>query len=84
MSMIGAITVAMVLRAVGFFGVIAGGHTPLALVIPYITLFAAVLIGSLGIVRGVIIEPPAFVTNAINALLEGATKRVAKATEPAR
>ena len=84
MSLLGAIAVAMALRGVGFFGTLAGANSSFALVVPYIALFAAVIVGSWGIVRGVIIEPPAFVSNAINALLEGATKRRVATTGPAQ
>lgn len=84
LSILGAISVAMALRGVGFFGTLAGANSSFALAIPYIALFAAVVLGSWGIVRGVIIEPPAFVTNAINALLEGVSRRSTDKTEPAR
>jgi lipopolysaccharide export system permease protein len=84
MSLIGAIGAAMALRGVGFFGTVAGANSSFALVIPYLALLAAVILGSLGIARGVIIEPPAFLANAINALMEGMAKRSAGVTEPAR
>jgi lipopolysaccharide export system permease protein len=75
MSLIGGIAVAMGVRAVGFFGMIAGAKSAYALAIPYAALLIAIGVGVWGIMRGVIIEPPAFVNNAINALLEGMARR---------
>jgi lipopolysaccharide export system permease protein len=75
MSLLGAIGVAAMLRGVGFVGTIAGVHTPLALVLPYIALAASFVLGYFAISRAVIIEPPAFVTAAIAAMSKRMTAR---------
>jgi len=64
------------LRGLGFVGMIAGVHTPAALVLPYIALLAGSVLGYLAISRGVILEPPAAVTNLINAITERFAQRV--------
>lgn len=64
-----------VLRGLGFVGMLAGVHTPIALVLPYLGLTAAFVLGYLAISRGVIVEPPAFIANAIAAISERLTKR---------
>jgi lipopolysaccharide export system permease protein len=75
MSLLGAISVVAALRGLGFVGMIAGVHTPIALLLPYIALVAGSVLGYLAISRGVIIEPPAVVTNFINAMIERAASR---------
>ena len=42
---------------------------------PYLALAAAFLLGGWAMARGVVIEPPAFLTNLINALVEGIKRR---------
>jgi lipopolysaccharide export system permease protein len=84
MSLLGAVGVVVLLRALGFVGTLEGADTPAALAIPYLALLAAMMLGSWGIVRGVIIEPPEFFTKAVNAMMEGVSKRAAGATGQAR
>jgi lipopolysaccharide export system permease protein len=74
MSLMGAIGVVSALRGLGFVGMIAGVHTPIVLVLPYLALLAAFVLGYLAISRGIIIEPPAFLTNSITALMERITQ----------
>src|SRR5262249_10974155 len=62
----GPIIAVPVLRGLGFVGTLAGAHNPMALVVPYLTLAATFVLGTWAIARGIIIEPPAFVTNAVN------------------
>ena len=76
MSLLGAIGAVAALRGLGFVGMIAGVHTPAALVLPYIALLAGSVLGYLAISRGVILEPPAAVTNLINAITERFAQRV--------
>jgi len=76
-SLVSAITVASLLRAAGFIGTIAGADMPAALVIPYLALAAAIVLGYLSIARGVIIEPPAFVTTAVDWAIEATARRTA-------
>jgi lipopolysaccharide export system permease protein len=75
MSLMGAIGVVSALRGLGFVGMIAGVHTPIVLVLPYLALSAAFVLGYLAISRGIIIEPPAFLTNSITALMQRITQR---------
>jgi len=75
MSLLGAIGVTSALRGLGFVGMIAGVHTPIALLLPYLALGAAFVFGYFAISRGVIIEPPAFVANAITAFMERMAQR---------
>ena len=75
MSLLGAISVVAALRGLGFVGMIAGVHTPIALLLPYLALAASFVLGYLAISRGVIIEPPAFITNAITAITERIAQR---------
>jgi lipopolysaccharide export system permease protein len=78
MSLVGALVVISILRAIGFFGAVMGASKPSALIIPYIAIAGVIVIGAWGIVRGVIIEPPAFVTRAVDALIEGVSRRAGK------
>lgn len=75
MSLMGAISVVAALRGLGFVGMIAGVHTPIALLLPYLALVATFVLGYLAISRGVIIEPPAFISNAITAVMERISQR---------
>jgi lipopolysaccharide export system permease protein len=75
MSLLGAISVVAALRGLGFVGMIAGVRTPIILLLPYLALLAAFVVGYFTISRGVIIEPPAFIANAITALIERITQR---------
>ena len=80
MSLVGAVAAAAVLRGFGFFGTLGGAQTPALLLVPYIALVAVTALGCIGIARGLIIEPPAFVTNAISALGQAWERRIASAT----
>jgi lipopolysaccharide export system permease protein len=75
MSLMGAIGVVSALRGLGFVGMIAGVHTPVALVLPYLALMATFALGYFAISRGVIIEPPAFIAQSITALMERLAQR---------
>jgi lipopolysaccharide export system permease protein len=75
MSLLGAMGAVAVLRGLGFIGMIAGVHTPIALALPYAGMIAAFVLGYLAISRGVIIEPPAFVGNLIAAVMERLAQR---------
>jgi lipopolysaccharide export system permease protein len=74
-SLLGAVGAVATLRGLGFVGMIAGVHTPIALLLPYLGLLASFVLGYIAISRGVIIEPPAFVTNAITAVMERLAQR---------
>jgi lipopolysaccharide export system permease protein len=75
MSLIGAISVVATLRGLGFVGMIAGVHSPVALLLPYLALTATFVLGYIAIARGLIIEPPAFITNLVTAITERLAQR---------
>jgi lipopolysaccharide export system permease protein len=75
MSLIGAATAVAALRGLGFLGMIAGANTPIALLLPYVALLAAFVLGYFAIARGIVIEPPAFVANALGSLMERLIQR---------
>ena len=75
LSLMGAISVVAALRGLGFVGTIAGVHTPIALLLPYLALIATFVLGYIAISRGVIIEPPVFIANAITRVMEHLTQR---------
>jgi lipopolysaccharide export system permease protein len=70
LSLVSAIGAVVILRGSGFVGMLAGTRVPAALVVPYATLIAALGFGYWGISRGVIIEPPAFIVDAITKFTE--------------
>jgi lipopolysaccharide export system permease protein len=79
MSLVGAVAVAMAVRGLGFVATIAGARSPIALLAPYVGLAAVFILGSWAISRGLIIEPPTFFTNLVNATAEGVLRRTSKA-----
>jgi hypothetical protein len=54
------------------------------LALPYITLGLTFVLGFWAIARGVIIEPPALISNAVTALVEFTVRRSAAVMEQAR
>ena len=79
-SLLGAVGATFALRGIGFVGMIAGVHTPFALLLPYLALAATFGLGYFAISRGMIIEPPAFVANAISAVMERIAQRAGALT----
>jgi len=75
MSMISAIGVAALVRGTGFVGTIFGARNPIALVVPYIGIAAAFVLGGWAITRGAVIEPPAFISKIVDAMVEGVRRR---------
>jgi lipopolysaccharide export system permease protein len=75
MSIIGAIAGVGALRLIGFASSIIGVNQPLALSAQYLAMLVTFGFGLFAISRGLIIEPPAFVTNAITAVTERLTPR---------
>jgi lipopolysaccharide export system permease protein len=66
-----------VLRFVGFAGVVFAVHNPDAVLIMYGSLALAVGWAVLAVSRGAAVEPPAFVSAAVNALTERLVRRLA-------
>lgn len=77
LSMIGAIGGVALLRLIGFASTVFGANTPWMLSLQYVG-FAIALGGGLFVIqRGLIIEPPAFLTNWLNALTARIAQRFA-------
>jgi lipopolysaccharide export system permease protein len=77
MSFVSAALAVSVLRGVGFIGTILGAQRPITLLIPYLAIAFTFVFGTWAVLRGLIIEPPAFVTNTITALADGLSRRTA-------
>jgi lipopolysaccharide export system permease protein len=72
-SLLAAIGTVLLIRGLGFVGMIAGLHAPIALALPYLALAAAFVLSYLAISRAIILEPPAF--NAVSAAIERLAQR---------
>jgi lipopolysaccharide export system permease protein len=80
LSLLGAIGAIGLLRGIGFIGTIGGTSTPALLAVPYLALIGASALGYWAIDRGIIVEPPAFFTNAMAAITDQVVRRFARAT----
>jgi lipopolysaccharide export system permease protein len=65
------------LRLIGFASTVFGATLPWMLWLQYLALIAAFALGLYVIRRGLILEPPAFITNGIAALSERISQRFA-------
>jgi len=74
-ALLAAIGMVAAVRGVGFVAMVAGVHTPIVLALPYIALAGALVLGYLSISRGFVVEPPAFIANAINTIAERLAQR---------
>ena len=83
-SLLSAVCVVTVLRGLGFVGTLAGANEPAYLLIPYLALSVAFVFSCWSISRGVIVEPPAFILDAITGLTERMSARFAHLTGPAQ
>ena len=77
LSILGAIGAVALLRLIGFISTVAGTAIPWMLSLQYLALAGAFAFGILVIRRGLILEPPAFIANAIAALTERLARRFA-------
>lgn len=68
MSIVGAAVVIAALRLIGFVVIVLCVRYPFMLAIQYALLAAATVFGLIAIHRGLVIEAPAFATNAVNAV----------------
>ena len=75
LSMLGAIGGVAVLRLIGFASTVFGAAMPWVLALQYLTLAAAIGAGLYVIRRGLIIEPPAFISDWLAALTERLGRR---------
>lgn len=79
LSLVSTIGAVALLRFVGFASVTMAIHSPGAIMLQYLGLAAAIGFSAWAIGRGVVIEPPAFVTNAVAAVVERLAPRTATA-----
>ena len=77
MSMFGTISGVGLLRLIGFASTVFGATTPWMLSLQYLAMAFALVSGIWVIRRGLILEPPAFLANWLNALTERVTQRFA-------
>jgi lipopolysaccharide export system permease protein len=84
LSLLSAIAAVAVLRGLGFVGLLAGIRVPALLLVPYAGLLAALAFGYWEISRGAIIEPPAFIVDAVSAFMERMSARTARLTGQTR
>lgn len=77
MSMLGAILGVGVVRLLGFVSTVFGASMPWLLSLQYLAILSAFVAGFFVIRRGLILEPPAFLTNAISAITERLMQRFA-------
>ena len=74
-SMAGAIGGVALVRVTGFASTVFGANFPWVLTLPYLMVALALGLGLYVISRGLIVEPPAFLANFINALTERLARR---------
>jgi lipopolysaccharide export system permease protein len=79
LSLLGTVGVVALLRFIGFASGVISINVPLVIVFNYLALAAAAGLSIWAISRGIIIEPPAFVTNAFTKLQERFAPRPATA-----
>jgi lipopolysaccharide export system permease protein len=77
MSMLGAVLGVGIVRLIGFVSTVFGASVPSLLALQYVAILIAFAAGFFVIRRGLILEPPAFITNAINAVTERLMQRFA-------
>ncbi|HVZ51612.1 MAG TPA: LPS export ABC transporter permease LptF [Pseudolabrys sp.] len=77
LSLLGALGGVALLRLTGFVSTVVGATVPWMLSLQYLAVAAALAFGYIVIRRGLIIEPPAFITNSIAALTERIARRFA-------
>ena len=75
LSMLGAIGGVALLRLIGFASTVFGAAVPWMLAVQYLTLIAAIGAGLYVIRRGLIIEPPTFISDWLAALTERLGRR---------
>lgn len=77
LSMLGAVGGVALLRLLGFMSTVFGATMPWMLALQYVALMSALVFGYFVIRRGIILEPPAFLTNWVAALTERIAQRFA-------
>lgn len=80
LSMVGAIGGVGLVRLTGFASTVFGATVPWMLSLQYFAVAGAFIFGYFVIRRGIILEPPAFITNAVTTFTERLTQRFATRT----
>jgi lipopolysaccharide export system permease protein len=78
LSLLGAIGMVALVRLSGFVSTTVGAQVPAVLLVQYVAVALAIALGLLAIGKGVIIEPPAFINNAIAVVVERIGRRLAR------
>ena len=81
-SLMGAIGGVALLRLIGFACTVFGVKVPAVLVFEYFAVIGTIVVGYFAIARGVILEPPAFLLNAQNAVTAYFARRDAAVSAP--
>jgi len=77
MAMTAVIAAVVALRLIGFMSTVAGARSPAFLILPYLAFAVTAGLGLVSISRGMIIEMPPFIANAVAALVERLSRRLA-------
>jgi lipopolysaccharide export system permease protein len=77
LSIAGAVGAMVLLRIIGFVSTVFGANVPILLSVQYIAVAGTIIVGMFVIVRGVVIEPPAFVVEAFAKLVDRLSRRYA-------
>ena len=78
-SLFGAVGGVALLRLIGFACTVFGVQYPIAIAFEYVAVILTLVIGYFAIARGIIIEPPAFLLRAANAIAERFARRAVTA-----
>lgn len=77
LSIAGAVGAMVLLRIIGFVSTVFGANVPILLSVQYIAVAGTIVVGLFVIVRGVVIEPPAFVVESFAKLVDRLSRRYA-------
>jgi lipopolysaccharide export system permease protein len=79
-SLVSAVAAVATLRMIGFASMVLGIKYPVALTFQYVAVFAATVLGLLTISQATIIEPPAFLVRAVQAVTDRLSRQFAPST----
>jgi lipopolysaccharide export system permease protein len=77
LSIAGAVGAMALLRIIGFVSTVFGANVPILLSVQYIAVAGTIIVGLFVIVRGVVIEPPAFIVETFTKLADRFSRRYA-------
>jgi lipopolysaccharide export system permease protein len=82
-SMLAVVGNVALVRLIGFVSTVVGVNYAPALALQYIAVFGAIGAGAYAISRGIIIEPPAFLTDTVTSAVERLVQRIQTKLRPA-